>query len=201
MDTRIQEIIDYWYGNPVNEATFIDERFDLWFGKSDQADEEIKELFTNDVEKLIAGEYEYWLSSPKGRLASIILIDQFCRQIYRGTPGAFEHDPLALKFCLDGIDIGHDLALSRPLRYFYYLPLEHAENLDHQRQCVAAYQAMVDDAPTEDIKKIYTEAVGYADKHLVIIERFGRFPHRNEILGRESTTEEIEFLKEPDSSF
>ncbi len=201
MDQRIQEIIDYWYGNPINEATCVDERFDLWFGKSDEADEEIRQLFSADVEKLIAGEYEDWLQTPQGRLASIILIDQFCRQIYRGTLKAFEYDPIALKFCLDGIEIGHDLALSRPHRYFFYLPLEHSENLDHQNQCVAAYQSMADECVDEGLKNIYIEAKGYADKHLVIIERFGRFPHRNEILGRESTAEEVEFLKQPNSSF
>ncbi len=200
-DSQIKRIIDYWYGNPINETTVVGERFDLWFGKSDEADREIKELFSEDVEKLIAGQYQHWLQTPKGRLASIILIDQFCRQIYRGTPKAFEHDSKALKFCLDGIAIGHDLALSRPLRYFYYLPLEHSESIEHQYQCVAAYQSMADECTTEDLKKIYIEAKGYADKHLVIIERFGRFPHRNEILGRVSTAEEIEFLKGPDSSF
>lgn len=200
MEGRIQQIIDYWYGNPIDEATIVSDRFELWFGKSDEADIEIKQLFSDDVAKLVAGEYSSWLETPKGRLASIILIDQFCRQIYRGSSMAFEHDPIVLKFCLDGIERGHDLMLVRPLRYFYYLPLEHSENIQHQRQCVQAYQAMADEAPDE-FKKIYIEAKGYADKHLVIIERFGRFPHRNEILGRESTAEEVEFLKQPNSSF
>ena len=200
MDSRIQEIIDYWYGNPISEGTIVNDRFELWFGKSDAADIEIKLLFSDDVTKLVAGEYEDWLETPQGRLASIILIDQFCRQIYRGMPKSFEYDPIALKFCLDGIELGHDLALSRPLRYFYYLPLEHSENMEHQHQCVNAYQAMADEAPNE-FKKIYIEAKGYADKHLVIVDRFGRFPHRNEILGRESTTEEVEFLTLPNSSF
>jgi len=191
MDSRIQQIIDYWYGNPIDEATLFKDRFELWFGKSDEDDEEIRTLFRADLEKLINGDYEHWLIIPEGRLASIILIDQFCRQIYRGSPKAFEYDPLALKFCLDGIEIGHDMALSRPHRYFYYLPLEHS----------AGYQAMADECADEDLKKNYIEAVGYANKHLVIIERFGRFPHRNDTLGRKSTAEEIEFLKGPDSSF
>ena len=200
MDSRVDEILQYWYGDFVQEGQAVEERAKFWFGKSDLVDKEIKDRFSGDVEHVINGENHHWLQQPKGRLACIILLDQFCRQIFRDTSRAFEYDPMALKFCLDGIGMGHDLALTRPLRYFYYLPLEHSENLEHQKQCVAAYQAMADEAPVE-FRRIYDDAVGYADKHLVIIERFGRFPHRNRILGRTSTPQELEFLKQPGSSF
>lgn len=200
MDNKIDEILEYWYGDFVNEGSAVDERFKFWFGKSEQADTEIKQRFSGDVDRLIANQYQHWLDIAKGRLACILLIDQFCRQIYRGTPAAFEHDHLALGYCIEGIELGHDSALSRPLRYFYYLPLEHSENLDHQRRCVAAYQAMADEAP-QAYRYIYLDAKSYAQAHLEMIERFGRFPHRNSILGRGSTPEEIEFLKQPDSSF
>ena len=200
MDRRVDEILDYWYGDFVKEGNAVDERFKFWFGKSEQADEEIRRRFSADVEKLIASQYQHWLQHPQGRLACILLIDQFCRQIYRGTPAAFEYDHLALDFCIQGIELGHDLALSRPLRYFYYLPLEHSEDLDHQHQCVAAYQVMADEAP-EKYRYIYLNAKGYSEEHLKIIERFGRFPHRNKILDRKSTLAELEFLKQPGSSF
>ncbi len=200
MDSRIDEILEYWYGDFVTEGSAVDDRFKFWFGKNENADKEIKERFTNDIEQVINNNYRHWLQYPRGRLASIILIDQFCRQIYRGKPEAFKHDHLALKFCIEGIELGHDLILPRPLRYFYYLPLEHSENLQHQYQCVAAYQAMADEAPVQ-YRHIYTDAIVYAEKHLQIIERFGRFPHRNEIFGRKSTADEIEFLKLPGSSF
>ena len=200
MDKKVSEILDYWYGDFEDEGDAIEERFKFWFGKSEQADKEITDRFADDVDKLVANQYQHWLSYPQGRLASIILIDQFCRQIYRDTAAAFKYDQLALGFCLDGIELGHDLALSRPHRYFYYLPLEHAENLDHQQQCVDAYQTMADEAP-KHCHNVYVDAIGYAMSHLKIIERFGRFPHRNKVLGRLSTTEELEFLKQPGSSF
>ena len=200
MKSKIDEILDYWYGDFVHEGQDVDAKFKFWFGKSEESDREIKDCFLVDVENVIANQYNHWLEQPKGRLACIILIDQFCRQIFRGCAKAFEFDHIALDFCLKGIDSGHDLALSRPLRYFYYLPLEHSENLDHQYQCVAAYQAMADEAP-EEFRYIYIDAKGYSEKHLQIIKRFGRFPHRNEILDRESTPQEIEFLKQPGSSF
>ena len=200
MDKKIDEILDYWFADFVEEGEAVDERFKFWFGKSDQADKEITDRFSSDVDRLINAQYQHWLQHPKGRLAAIILLDQFCRQIYRGTPRSFEHDSLALKFCLDGINLGHDLALARPLRLFFYLPLEHSENLDHQQQCVAAYQAMADEAPRE-FRYLYINAKDYAEKHLIIIDRFGRFPHRNNILGRQSTPQELEFLTQPGSSF
>ena len=200
MDKKVDEILDYWYGDFVNEGSAVDERHEFWFGKSEQSDAEITERFLDDVNKQINNQYQHWLKTPRARLASIILIDQFCRQIYRDTPAAFENDHLALDYCLDGIELAHDMALPRPLRYFFYLPLEHSENLDHQHQCVAAYQAMADEAP-EKFRYMYIDAKGYAENHLKIIQRFGRFPHRNKILGRISTAQEIEFLKQEGSSF
>lgn len=200
MEQKIDEILDYWYGDFAQQGSDADQRIEFWFGKSDQADKEITDRFSNDVKTLINGGYRHWLQHPRGRLACIILLDQFCRQIFRGTSRAYEYDPMALNYCLDGIDLGHDLALSWPLRYFYYLPLEHSENIEHQNQCVAVYQALADEAP-EKFRAIYTDAADYAEKHRVIIERFGRFPHRNRILGRNSTEEELEFLKQPGSSF
>ena len=200
VDKKVSEILDYWYGDFVNEGNAIEERFKFWFGKNVEADKDITDRFAADVDKLVASQYQHWLAYPQGRLAAIILIDQFCRQIYRDTAAAFQYDNLALDYCLDGIELGHDLALSRPHRYFYYLPLEHSENRDHQHQCVDAYQAMADEAPIQ-FRNVYVDAKGYAIKHLEIIERFGRFPHRNKILGRVSTAEELEFLKQPGSSF
>ena len=200
MNQRINDILDFWYADFDQGGDAIEQRFELWFRKNKQTDEQIKTLFSNDINKAINGDYDLWVKHPLGRLAVIILIDQFCRHVYRGEPRAFEYDSIALNYCLDGIELGADQQLPFHFRYFFYLPLEHAENLNHQQLCVEKFETMVQ-LSSEEFKQVYTDQVNYANQHLVIIERFGRFPHRNKILGRASTAEEIEFLKQPGSSF
>ena len=200
IDQQASEILQYWFGDDGGNDKLIEQRSQFWFGKSEQTDREIKSRFQDDVERLIAGNFDHWLVQPEGRLACIILIDQFCRQIYRDTAQAFKYDSLALSYCLDGIMLKHDVSLTRPQRSFYYLPLEHSESLEDQDLSVAKFQALADDAPIAN-KPAYEYTLDYALRHRQVIERFGRFPHRNRILGRPSAPEETEFLKQPGSSF
>lgn len=192
-------VLNYWFGD-LSTDPFAKQKTDLWFTASEQTDNEIRERFGNDVARASAGEYEALRSTPHGSLALIILLDQFTRNIYRGTPDAFASDPLALQYALDMIASGQDQKLSPVERIFVYLPLEHAEDQALQEQCVALFDKLRNEVPETD-RDFFEVTYDYAVRHKVIIDRFGRFPHRNEILGRESTPEEIEFLKQPGSSF
>jgi len=137
---------------------------------------------------------------PRGRLALIILLDQFSRHIHRSTAGSFAQDERAQEICLDGISAGDDQQLHPVERSFFYLPLEHAENLDRQNLSVEAYSRLAEDVPAPH-RPMFASSLEYAKKHQFVIGLFGRFPELNEILGRESTEEEKEFVKLDEYSF
>lgn len=196
----IEAIIEFWFGSNPNDSAVAKEKSPLWWSKSPQADDEVRRRFENLVTKAAAGELSDWQTTPQGRLALILLTDQFPRNIYRDTPKAFAYDPKALAECLDGIARGLDLKLRPIERVFFYLPLEHSESLEHQQQSVKQFRELVNGVGA-DQKDVFAEYLDFAVRHRNIIERFGRFPHRNKILGRESTAEEAAFLAEPGSSF
>jgi uncharacterized protein (DUF924 family) len=152
------------------------------------------------LEAAVRGELDDWQTTSRGRLAKIILFDQFCRNMYRNTPRAFAQDALALALALEAFDNGHYAELQPVERGFVLMPLMHAESAEHQQKCVVEFKKLAAEAPA-DLVDYFANCADYAVKHAVIIERFGRFPHRNVILGRESTAEEVEFLKQPGSSF
>jgi len=196
------QIIDFWFGDLADSASIIAGRqAGLWWGKSETTDDAIRERFGPVVEAAAAGALDAWAGSAESRLALILVTDQFTRTIGRGTPAAFALDAQARALCIDGIEQGHDQALRPIQRVFFYLPLEHSENLDHQRWCVDLMKALAREADDPADRKTFEGYVDFAEAHLRIIERFARFPHRNAILGRDSTPEEIEFLKQPGSSF
>ncbi|MBF8302770.1 MAG: hypothetical protein HW396_1051, partial [Candidatus Dadabacteria bacterium] len=154
------------------------------------------------LELAVGGKLKSWENTPRGTLALIILLDQFSRNIYRGTAKAFSQDSLALYVCLRGIEKGFDKRLHPVERLFLYMPLEHSEDLEMQKKSVEYFSMLEKLFPAPpSLASMVSEFKKYAGMHYVIIERFGRFPHRNEILGRKSTPEEIEFLKQPGSSF
>ena len=198
--TKERQILDFWFGTRDSDMDIIKEKSALWWGKDNTADQEIKSLFSDDLERVIDGEFNHWTETPTGRLALIILTDQFSRNIYRGTTRAFAQDALALKWCLEGLEYAVDTRLRPVHRVFFYLPLEHSESLDHQIRSIECFTALIDSISPEH-KKAFSGFLDFAVKHREIIERFGRFPHRNSILGRKSTAEETEFLKQPGSSF
>ncbi|NUN12133.1 MAG: DUF924 domain-containing protein [Myxococcales bacterium] len=194
-----QMVLDFWFEG-VTQTEIPQHRIDLWFGKSDATDTLLKERFENLVERAADGSLKSWDESPQGRLALVVLLDQFPRNIYRGTPRAFSHDPLARLLVLTGLDHRMDEDLNSAEKLFFYLPLEHTEDKLIQYRSVQCFDHLRKVAPPQ-LAKMTELFYDYAVKHQVVIDRFGRFPHRNVILGRESTPEEIEFLKQPGSSF
>lgn len=199
---RPERILNYWFGTLHENKAPSSDYYQMWFVKRDDIDLYIKSNFEEDLNRAAEGKLKSWEDAPRGILALIILLDQFSRNIYRGTAKAFAQDNLVLQLCLQGIEKGADKNLHPVERLFFYMPLEHSEDLEMQKKSVEYFSLLekLFASPTSLASMISTFR-DYADKHFVIIERFGRFPHRNDILGRESTPVEIEFLKEPGSSF
>ena len=187
-----EAILEFWFGKP-DEVDYGKSR-KVWFTKNPEFDDEVRSRFLNVHNQAAAGELNDWNATPQGCLALIILLDQFPRNMFRGQPQAFATDPQALAYARHAVTQGFDKELPKLQRWFVYLPFEHSENLADQRQCVELCEQLGDEPEMR-------EAIDYAYRHLRVIERFGRFPHRNQILGRETTPEEAEFLKQPGSSF
>lgn len=176
-DHRAEEVLRFWFGQDAKR----------WFEKNATFDAEIRSRFLPLHEALSSN--ADWLSQPRDCLARIIVLDQFPRNMFRGRPRAFASDALALDAARHAVASGFDRDLLPVEKQFLYLPFEHSESLaDQERAC-------------ELMKPLSDDLHGWAVKHKVIIQRFGRFPHRNEILGRKSTPEELEFLKQPGSGF
>ncbi len=189
---RANEILDFWFGSQ-QEADYGKPR-KAWFAKEPEFDEEIRKRFLTDYEKAAGGYLDEWKDSPSSCLALILLLDQFPRNIFRETPQAFATDWEALSTAHQAIAQGYDKQLLNVQRWFVYLPFEHSENIEHQRQSVKLFQKLSSD-------KDSASAIESAMRHRSVIERFGRFPHRNIILGRPSTPEEKEFLKQSGARF
>ncbi len=165
-----------------------------WFRKDENFDREICQRFLTVWERASAGELNVWRENAHDCLALIVVLDQFPRNMFRGSAQAFASDALALTTARHAIERGYDLKLQPVERMFIYLPLEHSESRADQEECLRLMKSLSVFEETRDLHV-------WAEKHRVIIERFGRFPHRNEALGRESTAEEIEFLSQPGSRF
>lgn len=192
-----EDILHFWFGPPGSPPLV---NADSWFKKDDAFDDEIRRLFAGALEVAIAGGLSHWRETPRGRLALVILFDQFSRNLFRGSPRAFAQDPLAIEIAEQALATGDDRALAPMEASFLWMPFMHAEDLDLQRRCVQGFAALAEKAPPE-LSAALASGLDYAERHRVIIERFGRFPHRNAILGRATTPEEAEFLKQPGSSF
>jgi uncharacterized protein (DUF924 family) len=200
MSDRIDEVLDFWFGELNELGCSSPEHRKRWWTKSDAFDEVIRSQFLGDYEAIVAGDREAWRNTAHGALAFIIVLDQFSRNMFRGTPKMFAADELARDVCCEGIDAGFDTELSFDERVFFYLPLEHSEEIANHRQCIDLFNVLLDCCP-EPLEADAKNYLGFAQRHKAIIDRFGRYPHRNETLGRPSTPEEIQFLKEPNSSF
>ena len=182
---RYQRVLDFWF----------EENADKWFIKDDSFDKAVQSEFEPLYNEFKDLPHRELTSSPKEALAMIITLDQFPRNMYRGTPEAFAADKMALCIAKESIQKGYDKKLNPVERVFMYLPFEHSEDIEDQKDAVKFFTVLFEENPT------FAEVLDYAIQHLNIIKRFGRFPHRNKILGRESTPEEVEFLKEEGSSF
>ncbi|MDA0323833.1 MAG: DUF924 domain-containing protein [Verrucomicrobia bacterium] len=194
------KILSYWFGELADDAECAAQMAALWWQKGEKTDCDIAARFGESLEIAMQGGLDDWSRDPRSLVALIILLDQFSRNIYRGTRRAFEQDTQAFELCRIGVDAGTDMDLRPIERVFFYLPLEHAESIEAQQQCVALYEQLRDDV--EDAHRATFEGyVDYANKHREVIEKFGRFPHRNAILGRDSTPQELEYLAQPGAGF
>jgi uncharacterized protein (DUF924 family) len=186
----------FWFGKLPLKPEGVAERLALWFGDAEEerrADELIRSRFADLAARAAAGELAAWADSPRRRLSLILLLDQFPRHLYRGTERAFATDREALELTVSGMQSAADAALTPVERIFFYMPLQHAEVSDAQEESVAAYRRLLNEAPAE-LKSMFASSLEAAEEHRAILARFGRFPHRNRILGRASTGEEAEYL-------
>lgn len=189
---KVREILDFWFTQP-DDPNFGKSR-QAWFQKDQEFDQQIRHRFFDDYQLAKNGELNTWQEHDSSYLALILLLDQFPRNLFRGDPQAFATDDQALAVAKYAVAQGYDQTLVPVQRWFIYLPFEHSENLADQQESVKLFQKLKGE-PDSDL------VIDYAIRHLNIIARFGRFPHRNQILNRPSTPEEIEFLQQPGSSF
>ena len=190
---RIETILSFWFKEQELTAPQIDRRMDKWFSEDPVFDHEIEKEFADDISAASAGTLDHWASDPHGRLALIILIDQFRRNIYRNTAKAFSKDKLALKLCVEGAIEKKDRSLTPIQRVFFYMPLQHAESRKVQAKSVELYNRLAE-AVSPTYRETFLTVAQFAELHKDIVEQYGRFPHRNELLNRENTAEEAEYL-------
>lgn len=196
LDEAARAVLDFWFGVPGTAA--FGRASERWFKCDVAFDALIHERFGATLAAARRGECDSWQRSPLGALALVIVLDQFCRNTCRGTAQAFAADAQALEVARRLVATGGHLALPTPEhRAFAYLPFEHSESLDDQRESVRLFEALA----RETGQTGNGSYVDFAYRHAAIIERFGRFPHRNAVLGRASTEEELAFLQGPGSSF
>ncbi|QBX39374.1 DUF924 domain-containing protein [Pseudomonas fluorescens] len=195
-----QPLLDWWFGHVESPDEIAADKGKLWFGKKDSQDLEARERFGVFVDQALAGELTEWTQRPEGWLALVLLLDQLPRMIFRDTPKAFSGDLRAQKLVAQGIAADFDRQLKPIQRVFIYLVFEHCENLAMQNEAVSRFIDLLAEQP-ESERAVFADNLDYAERHRKVIARFGRFPHRNAVLGRESTAEELAFLKEPGSRF
>lgn len=185
-------VLDYWFGAPGSPAH--GQARDLWFTKSDATDADIRARFLPTIETALAGGFETWRTTPRGTLALVLVLDQFTRNVFRGTPRSFAGDARALALAQSLVEAGADRGLAPMERWFAYMPFEHAESLAMQEEALRLFRALAEETGLAD-------PLDWAIRHHAVVARFGRFPHRNEVLGRPSTAEERHFLEQPGSRF
>ena len=194
------DVLAFWLGAYPLDLAAMARVQTQWFQKNAAFDADMRERFLPTIEAALAGRLDGWAATDDGWLALLIVLDQFTRNTFRGEPKSFAGDPMALQHAVEGIAAGRDQRVPPMARIFCYLPLEHAEDPELQARSVALFAALAA-APGAEPKAFLDNTSDYAVKHQVVIDRFGRFPHRNAILGRVSTPEEVEYLRQPGSGF
>ena len=196
---RAHEVLEFWFGTRPYAPDAVNKRMRFWFGDATapelqpQTDEALRLRFYALAGQAARGELDAWESSPRRRLALILLLDQFPRNLHRGEAAAFAQDRRALSLAVGGMQLGADAALDPVERIFFYMPLQHAESRDVQDESVAAFRRLAAEAPAE-LAGVFAGSADHAEQHRDLIARFGRFPARNAALGRESTAEELGWL-------
>jgi len=197
---RAHDVLAFWFGPRPWTPASVQRRFALWFGDpvrpelTPQVDEAIRVRYGPLAEDAARGGLAAWESSPRRRLALILLLDQFPRSIHRGAAAAFAGDARALSLAITGLQLGADAVLEPIERIFFCMPLQHAESLEVQEESIAAFRRLRDEADPQ-FHALLAEVCRYAEQHRDIVAEFGRFPHRNAVLGRESTPEERAWLE------
>ena len=190
--SEFAEVLGFWFGAPESPERGRPRK--CWFGKDEAFDAEVRSGFLGVYRRAAAGKLSRWERTQHAALALAVVLDQFPRNMFRGHARAFATDSLALRVARRMVDHGFDSLLRPVERWFVYLPFEHAEDLAAQRRSVALFGGLAGDPDSAG-------TIDYAHRHYNIVSRFGRFPHRNAVLGRESTAEEVTFLSQPGSSF
>ena len=185
---RAQALLDFWFGGPDDPDR--ERHREIWFKSHDEFDAALRHEFLADYEAAAAGALRYWETSPEGALALVLLLDQVPRNIFRGMPRAYASDAAALSAAERAIERAFDQLVPQVWRLFFYMPFHHSEDIADQRRAVALFDAL----PRNPDRRGSLRRYGHP--YIEVIERFGRFPHRNAILGRESTAEELAFLEE-----
>ena len=193
-----QPLLDWWFGSARSPDEIAADKGKLWFGK--RHDRQAQERFGDQVEQALAGGLTDWAQRPEGWLSLVPLLEQLPRMIFRDSPKAFSGDLRAQALVAQGMAAGFDRQLEPIQRVFIYLVLEHCENLAVQNEAVSRFIELTREQPEAD-RAVFEDNLDYAERHQKIIAQFGRFPHRNAVLGRESTAEEVEFLNRPGSRF
>ncbi|TAD76434.1 MAG: DUF924 domain-containing protein [Oscillatoriales cyanobacterium] len=188
----VDAILQFWFGS-VDDPTFGQQR-DYWFRKDPEFDRTLADNFGLVYERAARGEFAPWEQAPQSCLALTIVLDQFPRNLFRNSSQAFATDAQALAVARSAIDRGFDRELLPVQRWFFYLPFEHSESLTDQETCLRLWEDLRDDPASAG-------AIEFARRHWEVVARFGRFPHRNEVLGRSSSPEELAFLAQPGSRF
>ena len=197
---EIQDVLNFWFSGSGLDSLTVDSRMDRWFSADPELDAQIIGQFGDLVERASTGDLDSWVETPTGKLALIILLDQFRRNIYRGKPEAFIKDNQALKICIEGTMSGDHKQLSAEQRMFFFMPLQHAESLKIQDKSVSIYNALAQSV-SGTLRETFETCAQFAELHRDIVAEFGRFPHRNAILGRENSSAENAYLSGNAPSF
>jgi uncharacterized protein (DUF924 family) len=192
---RADDVLAYWLGVPATNADELKLQMRRWYQGGEEMDRAIAADFTHDTEQALAGALDGWAADPHGRVALILLLDQFARSLYRDTPKAYAGDPAAQRLCVEALDRGLEANLAIAERNFLIMPLLHAEELALQERGISEMDRFVAAAPPA-LQPIYAMGIEQSRKYRDVIARFGRFPHRNAVLGRTSTPEELDFLRD-----
>ncbi len=195
-----ESVLTFWFGELDADGLATPQAAQRWWTKDAAFDAEVRERFGTVLSALLAGQHRDWLDTPRGRLAYVIVLDQFSRNIHRGSARAFEADALALEVARAGVERGDDQALRGHERVFLYMPFMHSEALADQERCVSLFRALCDSS-SGAVRATAENNLDFAIQHRDIIARWGRFPHRNDVLGRPSSDAERAFLQQPGSSF
>ena len=195
-----EDILSFWFSPKDASGLVADEQVARWWQKNPTFDRDLAARFEVDYDAIVAAERGAWLNAPQSLLAYVLVLDQFARNMFRGTPRMFAADAQALAAAKKGLEDGSDDALTVEERMFLYLPFMHSEALADQQRCVALFSELRD-SQSGALRARLDNNVSFAERHRNIVARFGRFPHRNEILGRESSADELAFLEEPGSGF